>query len=131
MLQRFDDTALVLAVSRVKIILNAIIGATWQLFGYIGPPIPKLLVQVKNSLLFVLVDRGLFYERIQVVMPPIIVSTINRIILSDYLSRHCLPVLPDILNLSFNLWATNVHLFVPYSVTSHKMASSSYPKHSA
>ena len=52
-----------------------------------------------------------------------------RIILSNYLSRHCLPVLPDILNLSFNLWATNVHLFVPYSVTSHKMASSSYLQH--
>lgn len=62
MLEGLDDTALVLAVSRVKIIFDTIVAATWELFRDLSPSITEFLMQVKNGLFFFLVYRGLFNE---------------------------------------------------------------------
>ena len=70
MFERLDYSALVLPVSRVKVVFNAIVGATRQLLRDVSPPITKLLVQVENHLLFFFVDGSLLNEMVQMVMPP-------------------------------------------------------------
>ncbi len=69
MLEGFYDSALVLAVCRVEVVLDAIVGATRQLFRDVSPPVAILLMQVKNSFFFVLVDRRFFNKRIQMIVP--------------------------------------------------------------
>jgi hypothetical protein len=69
MLKRLIDSALVLPMGGVEVVLDAVVTAAGQLFGYVGPLVAQLLVEVENLLFFVLIDGILFYVRIQVVMP--------------------------------------------------------------
>ena len=66
----FVDSTLVLAMSRVEVILDAIVRAPGQVLGDISPLVPKPLVQVENLLLLILIDRCLVYVRVQVIVPP-------------------------------------------------------------
>ena len=69
MFQGFYDSALVLAVCRVEVILDAVVGAARQLFCDISPPIAILLMQVKDSFFLILVDGRFFNKRIQMIVP--------------------------------------------------------------
>lgn len=70
LLQGFNDSSLVLAVSRVEVVFDAVVGAPWELFGDVSPPISEFLVEVENHFLLFLVYRRFLDERIQVVVPP-------------------------------------------------------------
>ena len=63
------DTALVFAMSGVKVVLDTIVGAPWKIFCDIGPLISKPLVQVENPLFLVFVYRSLVDIRVQMVVP--------------------------------------------------------------
>jgi len=63
------DPALVLAVGRVEVVLDAVVGAARQLFCYVSPPITHLLVQLEYLMLFRSADRVLVYVRVQVIVP--------------------------------------------------------------
>ena len=136
-------------MGRVEVVLDAVVGATGQFFSNVSPLIAQLLVQIKNLLLFSLIDRSLVNVGVQVIVPPVVMQVsvcvreredqvcqpVNLSVrLSQpnivgqartYLSRHCFPVLVRILNFSSSLLATKVHFLVPYSRTSSTMASSS------
>ena len=57
MLEALVDSSLVLSVSRVEVVLNAVVRAPWQLLRDVRPFVTELLVQVKNLLLLLPVDR--------------------------------------------------------------------------
>ena len=125
------DSTLMLAMGRIKVILDAIIRPAGQILGDIGPFVAEFFVEVKNFLLLHFVDRCLVDERVQVIVPSgqnneNIISLMNLPAKTSYLSRHCLPVRVRILNFSSSLFATKVHFRVPYSLTSSTIASSSY-----
>lgn len=63
------DSALVFAMSRVKVVLDTIVGAPRKIFCDIGPLISKPLVQVENPLFLVFVYRSLVNIRVQMVVP--------------------------------------------------------------
>ena len=65
----FVDSTLVLAMGRVEVILDAIVRAPGKVLGDISPLVPKPLVQVKNLLLLILIDRCLVNVRVQVIVP--------------------------------------------------------------
>ncbi len=53
----------------VEVVLDAVVGATGKFFGNVSPLIAQLLVQIKNLLLFCLVDGCLIDVGVQVVGP--------------------------------------------------------------
>ena len=63
-----------LAVSGVKVILNAVVTAAWKLFGNRCPLIAHPLMAVEDDPLFVDTDRILLNIGVQMVMPPIKIS---------------------------------------------------------
>ena len=69
MFEAFVNSSLMLSVGGVKVILDAIVGATWQLFGYISPFVTQLFVQVKNHFFLFSVDGIFFNVWIKVIMP--------------------------------------------------------------
>lgn len=64
------DAALVLAVGRVKVIFDAVVGASRKFFCDVCPFVSQLFVQVKNLFLLNLVNWSLIDVRVQVVVPP-------------------------------------------------------------
>ena len=57
MLEALVDSSLVLSVSRVEVVLNAVVRAPWQLLRDVRPFVTELLVQVENLLLLLPIDR--------------------------------------------------------------------------
>ena len=57
-------------MSGVKIVLNAVIWTPRQLLGNVRPLIAKLLVQIKNFLLFFPIYWVFLDIRVQMIMPP-------------------------------------------------------------
>ena len=57
MLEALVDAALVLPVSRVEVVLDAVVRAARELLRDVRPLVAQLLVQVENLLLFLSVDR--------------------------------------------------------------------------
>lgn len=114
------NSALVLPVSGVKVILNAVVWTPRKLFGNVCPLVAQLLVQIKNFLLFFPINRVFLDIGVQMIMPsdkkfklvwfndiekkkkPQMDSIQMPKIRKSYLSRHCLPVLPLILNPSLS-----------------------------
>lgn len=60
------------SVSGVKVILDTVVAAALQFFGYFCPLVSHLLMQVEDDPLFVTTDRILLNVGVQVVMPPIL-----------------------------------------------------------
>ena len=67
--QAFVDPPLVLTMGRIEVVLDAVVRATWELFGYVSPLVPQLLVQAEDLLLLFVVDRVLLNVRVKVVVP--------------------------------------------------------------
>ncbi len=108
------DASLMLSVCGVKIILNAVVRAAWELLCDVRPLIAQQLVQAEYLMLLLSVDRILLDVGVQVIVPPIKNSgDPSKVQWDTYLSRHCLPVRPLILNYSFSFYATKVHRLVP------------------
>ena len=57
MLEALVDAALVLPVSGVEVVLDAVVRAARELLRDVRPLVAQLLVQVENLLLFLSVDR--------------------------------------------------------------------------
>lgn len=70
MLEALVYAALMFAVGRVKVVLDAVVTASWEFFRNICPLVSKLLVQVEDLLLLLLVDRVLLDVGVQMIMPP-------------------------------------------------------------
>lgn len=76
-----------LAVSGVKVILNAVVTATWQLLGDRCPLIAHPLVAVEDDPLFINTDRILLNVGVQMVMPPIKIHGLVSFVSSQYTSK--------------------------------------------
>lgn len=63
-LEHFDDATLVLAMRRVEVVLDAVVGAASQLFGDLGPLVALLLVESEDLALFLFADRILLNVRV-------------------------------------------------------------------
>ena len=125
------DPSLVLAMRGVEVIFDAVVRATGQLFGDVGPLVSQFFVQIENLFLLHFVDWSLVDVRVEMVVPPER-KYLHRsaecpwgVQSESYLSRHYLPVRVRILNFSSSLLATKVHFLVPYSLTSSTIAASS------
>ena len=69
MLEALVNAAVVLAVSGVEIVFNAIIRSARQLFCNVGPLVAQLLVQLEDLRLLLLANRVFLDVWVQVVMP--------------------------------------------------------------
>jgi hypothetical protein len=69
MLEGLVDAPVVFTMGRVKIILDAVIGPSRQLFRDICPLISKQFMQFEDLLLFLFTDWVFLYVRIQMVVP--------------------------------------------------------------
>ena len=54
----------------VEVIFDAVVRATGQLFGDVGPLVSQLFVQIKNLFLLRLVNWGLVDVRVEMIVPP-------------------------------------------------------------
>jgi len=62
--------ALVLAVRRVEVVLDAVVGAARQLFSDIRPLVAQSLMQIEDFPLLISIDRIFLNVGVQVIVPP-------------------------------------------------------------
>ena len=63
------DSALMLAMGRVKVVFDAVVRAARQVLGDVGPFVAKFFVEIKNFLFFHLVDRCFVNKWVKMIVP--------------------------------------------------------------
>jgi hypothetical protein len=86
--------SLVLSVCGVKVILDAVVRATWELLGDVRPLVAEQLVQTEYLMLLLSVNRILLDVGVQMIMPPIKIQEI-RAKCSGILTFHDTACLSD------------------------------------
>ena len=107
-LEYFIDSALVLAIRGVVVVLDAVVRAARDVFGDEGPLVAQAFAQFENHTFFVLGDGAFIDHGVQVVVP----ATKHTRELEGrkaYRSLHCLPLRCEVGTVILSLLATRVH----------------------
>jgi hypothetical protein len=78
----------------VEVVLDVIVGPTWQVLCDLRPSIAQFPVCLDNHQVLFVSPLVLLNVRVQVIVPPMYISHEMSVRSIIYLSLHCLPILP-------------------------------------